>query len=789
MKNVINSVISYVVNIIIAIFLSFSFVYALTTTLRMTYGANDVLMLVCFVSALCSIAFASRLSVKIFAVASALAVAGGLFYFLKKPSLFNLVHSRTVSTFLWLEGYINGEVALSMEYQNYTLLAFSLVISLAVYLLTVKRFNFYVLLIGGVSLFVAQWMLEYFVSYLSFYVFVFFILVCYFKHIYLRNTEAGQSASRQAPASFLLLSAPLCALIFLLAYYMPASDKPIEWDWMDSKLQSVQSYVKTGLNIGTEYFEISSTGFGEERLRLGGNVRLDDTLVMTVDSPEGDLYLKGAVKELYTGSSWKSLDSGLTDLGQKLQLNDFNTDLLEVIEGSRLIPRGINVINALFNRTSINITYENLTTKTLFIPAKTERLTFEAGPLNVLLDAYDMPSSENFLGKQFNYTVDLYSMKKNNESVAVILRNSSRLYNRSIETQATLRRSVVLRRDVTRLAQRSRDVHTRYLQLPAELPERVGELALEISSSANNDYDRVKAIESYLAKNYRYTLEPGTTPEGRDFVDYFLFDQKQGYCTYYASAMTVLARSIGIPARYVEGYVLPSQPVLGTTYEVTNEQAHAWVEVYFEGFGWIPFEPTASSQDFNGTPEQTSSALNTPDQPIPEQNNPADDVTTGQDASGASPVSADMGTGIGARALAFIKLAGPAFLVLLLWATAFSPLRRRFRLYRLQRLTPQQGVLEMYRHFLRALSVQGLQMKPGETPLQYAHRIDESLDFKPLSFKTVTDTFIKARYSNNSIDEKERQLIIDFYRSFPAQCKQRTGWLRYFVYNNLLGLI
>lgn len=199
---------------------------------------------------------------------------------------------------------------------------------------------------------------------------------------------------------------------------------------------------------------------------------------------------------------------------------------------------------------------------------------------------------------------------------------------------------------------------------------------------------------------------------------------------------------------------------------------------------------TSLGQDFNGTPEQTSSAENsTPDQANIEQNNPADDVTTSQDASGASPVSADMGTGIGAKALAFIKFAGSAFLVLLLWAAVFSPLRRRFRLYRLQRLTPQQGVTEMYRHFLKALSVQGHQIKPGETPLQYAHRIDESLDFKPSSFKTVTDAFIKARYSNNSIDEKERQLVIDFYRTFPAQCKQRTGWLRYFVYNNLLGLI
>lgn len=778
MKNWMDSFTRYVINLTISVFLSFSFTYALTTTLKMTYEAKDVFLLVCFASVIYSIAFASRLLVKISAVASVLTAAGGLFYFLIKPSVFKLVYSKTVATFLWLKSYINGEVPLSTEYQIYTLLALSIGISLAVYLFTVKKFNFYVLLIGGTSLFAVQWILDYFVSYLSFYVFVFLILVCYFKHIYLRNTAIGQSTSRQAPAVFLILSASMSALVFLFAYYMPASDKPLEWDWMDSKRTLAQGYVQSRLNIGnTEYFAISSTGFGEESSRLGGNVTLDDTRVMKVESPESGIYLKGAVREMYTGSSWKSLDSGQTTLGEKLQLDDFNNDLFEVPEGSRVGSDRNNDLNKFFNKISLNITYENLNTKTLFIPAKTQSLRFNTGPLNVALDSYGIPSSTNSLGKEFNYTVGLYSIKKDSESLAQLLRSSS-----------------------------GRENSSRYLQLPAELPERVRKLALEITSSSKNDYDRVKAIESYLATNYRYTLEPGTTPRDRDFVDYFLFDLKQGYCTYYASAMTVLTRSIGLPARYVEGYVLPSQPVEGTTYEVTNNQAHAWVEVYFEDFGWIPFEPTSSfSQNFYGTLEETLSEENntlaqtnteetpgtennTPDDPNIEQNEPAKELTASPDASAASLESSGIGNGIGAQILPFLKLAVP-FLVLLLWAAAFSPLRRTLRLQRLQRLTPRQGILEMYRHFLRAFSVQGLPIMPGETPLQYAHRLDVSLGFNTLSFKTVTETFIKARYSNMSIDEKEMQLVIDFYSIFSAQCKERSGWLRYFIYNNLLGLI
>lgn len=767
MKIFINSTVNYLVNLIIAVALSFSFVYAFTTTWKMTYGAKDVLICVGIISVVCTIAFGSRLAVKISAGASVFVVLGGLYYFLKKPSLYDLVYSKVVSANLWLQGYINGELPLNQEYQEYIFLGISIAISFIVYIFAVKEFNFHVLLIGGVSLFAAQWIIDYFLIYFSFYIFVFFILICYLKHIYLKNTK-GQSPSRQASGAFLLLSVPISALVFLFAFFMPASDKPIEWDWMDSKIESTQSYIERKLNnSNTEYYTIYSTGFGENSLRLGGNVTLDTTVVMKVDSPESGIYLKGAVKEQYTGYSWQNAESSLISLGEKSQFDDFDTDIK-------------NVANKSFAKTKLKITYENLITKTLFIPVKTKSIKFDAGPLNVLLDSYGMPSSNDILGKQFRYTVELYSLKNNNQSFIKLLRNSDR--GSGLSNSA------------------------RYLQLPDELPERVRKLALEITSSAKTDYDRVKALESYLSKNYRYTLEPGTTPRDRDFVDYFLFDLREGYCTYYASAMTVLTRSLGIPARYVEGYVLPSQPVQGTTYAVTNKEAHAWVEVYFEGFGWIPFEPTASiSQNLNGTTAQTASnENNTPDrpnieqsqstetnkpaQPNTEQSKPTDEVTPSPNTSEQSSNSTGRGTGNGSKAWLLIKYTVPIILALL-WVTVFSPLRRKYRLERLVRLTPQKGVIEIYRHLLKVLSVQGYKIKPGETPLMFAQRIEDSLQLKPSSFKTVTDVFTKARYSNIPIYEEEMHLILDFYNAFPAKCKERIGFLRYFVYHNLLGII
>jgi len=140
----------------------------------------------------------------------------------------------------------------------------------------------------------------------------------------------------------------------------------------------------------------------------------------------------------------------------------------------------------------------------------------------------------------------------------------------------------------------------RYLQLPDTLPERVKELAAGITKTSNNPYDKAEVVEAVL-RTYKYNQDIAAPPAGADGVDYFLFGVKQGYCDYYASAMVVMLRSIGVPARFVIGYtpgqIVPQQEQSGsdvTPYHVLERNAHAWPEVYFPTYGWIQFEPTAS---------------------------------------------------------------------------------------------------------------------------------------------------------------------------------------------------
>lgn len=158
----------------------------------------------------------------------------------------------------------------------------------------------------------------------------------------------------------------------------------------------------------------------------------------------------------------------------------------------------------------------------------------------------------------------------------------------------------------------------RYTQLPDSLPERVPRLARQISQGWERPSDQALALEQFL-RQYPYTLDVPPPPPDRDSVDYFLFDLQRGYCDYYASAFVVLARSLGIPARLVVGFAGQPPDEAGVQ-EVRQAHSHSWAEVYFAGYGWVAFEPTAafaSPHEGGERPFPPTNASNLPTIPLP----------------------------------------------------------------------------------------------------------------------------------------------------------------------------
>ena len=135
-------------------------------------------------------------------------------------------------------------------------------------------------------------------------------------------------------------------------------------------------------------------------------------------------------------------------------------------------------------------------------------------------------------------------------------------------------------------------VSDRYLQLPPGLPVRVNDLAASVTSGWATPYAKAKVVENYLRNNYPYNLRVDPPPFGVDGVDHFLFGLGEGYSEYFGSTMAVMLRTVGVPARLAVGYTTGDRVEGREIYAVTDSHSHAWVEVYFPRFGWIPFEPT-----------------------------------------------------------------------------------------------------------------------------------------------------------------------------------------------------
>ena len=130
-----------------------------------------------------------------------------------------------------------------------------------------------------------------------------------------------------------------------------------------------------------------------------------------------------------------------------------------------------------------------------------------------------------------------------------------------------------------------------YLQLPVGFDRRVGELAGRVTKGASGSFDAAKAVETYLQKNYAYTLDLARTGEGDPVAD-FLFGTRRGHCEYFASAMVLMLRTQGIPARLVNGFQMGEYNQTANVFTVRQSDAHSWAEVYFIKHGWVSFEPT-----------------------------------------------------------------------------------------------------------------------------------------------------------------------------------------------------
>lgn len=303
----------------------------------------------------------------------------------------------------------------------------------------------------------------------------------------------------------------------------------------------------------------------------------------------------------------------------------------------------------------------------------------------------------------------------------------------------------------------SNDFLNQYTQLPVALPERVKNLAIEITESKNNIYDQAKAIEEYFEINpFVYETKDVAIPEAHeDYVDQFLFETRKGYCDNFSTSMIVLLRSVGIPSRWVKGYTQGEYVEAGEDgyflYEVTNNNAHSWVEVYFDGIGWVPFEPTISFQNpyrFALDLENTSSNNEELEQSETKQQ---EETVEEQSDSQSSWLNQLIPSFQFNKVWLIIITVVSIILILVAWFTK----KKWMPIWTIQRFKyryDEEVFFHAYQALIKHLEWYGLKKKSGQTLRQFAKQVDES--FSTTEMSTLTKRYELALYNRSNAMEE-----------------------------------
>ena len=520
--------------------------------------------------------------------------------------------------------------------------------------------------------------------------------------------------------------------------------------------------------ITTEGFNHAVQDQGDVVSRLGGPAVPSRQTVMEVQSSHRVL-LRGAIRRVYTGSSWIDPDAKARYLYYDLLRRDEREQVLGMKD------------NEAFEPLQVSVRFVTPSTSALFVPSR-----LEAFHMDLQNAVYFNSIGEMFLSRLAERD-DRYQLEG-----AVVGQDDAAL-------------RALIAHHASDADEGDADLLNNCLQLPEGIEGGVYDLAAQLTEGLENPYDRAKAIEQWLKANCRYTLEPEMPDEDRDFVSEFVLTTREGYCSYFASAMTVMCRMAGLPARYVEGYAVePSQ----TPVAVTGEDAHAWTEVWFKGVGWISFDPSnggdggeegdgGSGQDEGAQdPDEqqdgsdpSEAAPPTPTPTPPPEEAPNDGAgNAGQATPTPPPMAPEAATTPPPEPDPDPHRDHPwwwlllILLVLLALALAVHLRLKRTDALRLSRRekAPGRAALILYRAMLTLLQARGIAPASGETPGQFARRVTRE-KANP-AFVGFADRVAAGAYADRPLDldavEAGRQAYRAMLGELTARERLRFGWRR-----------
>lgn len=625
-------------------------------------------------------------------------------------------------------------------------------------------------------------------------------------------SQNGKQKLRTKAALVMIVCLLVSLLIVRLAVTKEYYDEHIDLTQTKVKIQTAIkdfSVAKTLNDVKKSWNEINPFT-GDKKMqsgglnsgKLGGVKEVEFTgevaLEVTLDEDVTFLYLKGYAGGQYSFDEWLNLSDKDNDYYEKIvDRYGEGTHIAETLlwewfthekyDAALVNDSGISVVEG-----DVTVDYVNANQKFLYAPYSSN---YRLGDMRTVGDLYIVSGEErsSYLFTDSYLPYNLYS-----DLNQMFYDVNYRLYADDIYPSWEYE-------SFTRFESAYRDfVYNAYTKLPSSGLERLRAVSFDDSGTGiQRTVNLVSQVIYYLDTNTDYSLSPGVPKEGEDFAEYFLFDKKQGYCSHYATAAVLLLRNYGVPARYIEGYVVTGQEIKEAdtirgrkTVEVRDYNAHAWVEVYMDGVGWVPVEVTKGysydgvsnlqpeiNQSLGGSPTEkpTATVTVTPSvsptskpqvtkQPTVMPTNPPEGKASGQKTNNSSTMWSS---------LVLLTLACIMFIIV--FFVVHYHYKRRTRIRKLTKSPPNHQGIYSFEQIINLLEMKGITKLETMSFIEFAQNAMQVCYLLPPQFDEIVELTLKAKFAKDGITAIEAKKIYDYYNEFQALVYQSESKGKRFI--------
>ncbi|GMQ55786.1 hypothetical protein AN1V17_01780 [Vallitalea sediminicola] len=706
-----------------------------------------------------------------------------------------VVSENIVNVVSKVNGYIEiyndaivNDALLKMQDQIFPILIITFLTCLIVISISKCKYYFIGLAMIGLATFLIASFVRGYYNVIGFYIFVVAIITNYFYFYYNKNIK------NKNKHGFYLLA--VNSIIFSLILVFLAGNlyrlKPRPLLFMYDIGTAIEEYINNirEKNAGQEGSDKSggdddsSIDDKDESAVPYESTELLKPKVETTSKPllyvytDYPIYLRGSVCNVFDGKQWDYY------VNYDYEINDRDEHLFglqevakKYIKDDSIYREYKDITDSFFEEEKVGIIYKNIATNILFTPTNYISIYDNDGNNSNAFFKYDASEVVRYnkiLEKDFTCSINYLKPIYNMEMFQNMMKRSRKDIYKSFSGSSYKEN----------LIYKSKKIRQEYMQMPDSITDRTKKLADDITKDYHNDYDKAKAIEIYLKSKIDYSFITDLPDDGEDIIDNFLFETKEGFCTYSATAMIMMLRSVEIPARYVKGFVIKEQDKedadnirnknkdiekqKNNKRIVTGYDAHAWVEVYLEGYGWLPFEPT-SGFDFVQETIRTD-YFKSPQTDISDTQ--IDDLKNNNTKEKKIPIC-------------YIIIFLITIVLVISILMIISRLRKRKQYY--ETSTTSNKIIKLFTKTLILMEIAGYKKYPNQTIREYAKGINGQLDLDRYNLMELIKVYEIACYSKEVIENDKLELFEGYYEVMKKIAKKNSNvivvGLKLFFYN------